>query len=281
MSTKVLVTGANGYIGRHIVGYLLNKGCSVLASDINVSFSDERVKAVDVPIFSGDSDIYQKTGCPDALIHLAWRNGFKHNDDSHMEDLFSHYRFIRDMMKGGLRSLTVMGSMHEVGYWEGAIGENTPSDPSSLYGISKLALRKAVDCLCREYPDASFKWTRAYYITGDDARSNSIFSKIIGWEKEGKETFPFTSGKNLYDFIDVNELAAQISESALQTEVNGIIECCTGKPQSLADRVEGFIKDNGLKIRPEYGAFPDRPYDSPGVWGDPSKIDRIMKRSAE
>lgn len=278
MSTKVLVTGANGYIGRHIVEYLLNKGCVVLASDINASFGDDRVRSIDVPIFGGDSDIYQKTGCPDVLIHLAWRNGFKHNDDSHMEDLFPHYRFIRDMLKGGLRSLTVMGSMHEVGYWEGAIGENTPSDPSSLYGISKFTLRKAVECLCRDYPEVSFKWTRAYYITGDDAHSNSIFSKIIGWEKEGKETFPFTSGKNLYDFIDVNELAAQISESALQTEVNGIIECCTGKPRSLADRVENFIKDNGLNIRPEYGAFPDRPYDSPGVWGDSSKIDRIMKK---
>ena len=34
---------------------------------------------------------------------------------------------------------------------------------------------------------------------------------------------------------------------------------------------------DGFKIRPEYGAFPDRPYDSPGVWGDAEKIKKIMK----
>ena len=41
--------------------------------------------------------------------------------------------------------------------------------------------------------------------------------------------------------------------------------------------VEEFIKEKNYKIRPEYGAFPDRPYDSPGVWGDPEKINQIMK----
>jgi len=96
-------------------------------------------------------------------------------------------------------------------------------------------------------------------------------------EQEGSPTFPFTSGKNKYDFINVDELAAQISAATIQTEVQGIINCCTGNPVSLADKVEEFIKEKNYKIRPEYGAFPDRPYDSPGVWGDPEKINQIMK----
>ena len=45
---------------------------------------------------------------------------------------------------------------------------------------------------------------------------------------------------------------------------------------TLAERVEQYIKDNDLDITLEYGAFPDRPYDSPGVWGDVSKITRIL-----
>lgn len=278
MSTKVMVTGANGYIGRHVVKYLINNGYTVMASDINMKSDNDLVKVIDVPIFSGDKNIYESTGSPDVLIHLAWRNGFKHNDDSHLEDLYPHYRFLKDMIDGGLKSLTVMGSMHEIGYWEGAINEETPSNPLSLYGISKLSLRNALNCLCNEHDDVSFKWTRAYYITGDDRRSNSIFAKILGWEEEGKATFPFTLGKNLYDFIDVETLAAQICESALQTKINGVIECCTGTPLSLAERVDRFIQENNLSIRPEYGAFPDRPYDSPGVWGDPTKVNLIVKK---
>ncbi len=45
---------------------------------------------------------------------------------------------------------------------------------------------------------------------------------------------------------------------------------------TLAERVEGYIADNGLNIALDYGAFPDRPYDSPGVWGDATKIRAIL-----
>ena len=62
----------------------------------------------------------------------------------------------------------------------------------------------------------------------------------------------------------------------LQDEVTGVINCCTGEPESLADRVEGFIRENGLSIALDYGAFPDRPYDSPGVWGDATEIHAIL-----
>lgn len=67
-----------------------------------------------------------------------------------------------------------------------------------------------------------------------------------------------------------------IAAATMQDEVLGIINCCSGKPVSLAEQIEGFIRDNHLDIQLEYGAFPDRPYDSPGVWGDASKIQRIL-----
>lgn len=90
------------------------------------------------------------------------------------------------------------------------------------------------------------------------------------------KTFPFTSGSNLYDFIDVDELANMIVAASVQEEINGIINVCTGKPMSLADRVEQFLRDKNYKIKLDYGAFPDRPYDSPGTWGDLTKINRIL-----
>ena len=166
--------------------------------------------------------------------------------------------------------------MHEIGYWEGAITEDTPANPISLYGIAKNALRQITIQLAKEN-GVILQWLRAYYILGDDLKNNSIFSRIVQLEQEGSPTFPFTSGKNKYDFINVDELAVQISAATIQTEVQGIINCCTGNPVSLADKVEEFIKEKNYKIRPEYGAFPDRPYDSPGVWGDPEKINQIMK----
>lgn len=120
-------------------------------------------------------------------------------------------------------------------------------------------------------------WLRAYYITGDEAHGSSIFAKITQAELDGKKTFPFTTGKNKYDFIDVDRLAQMIVAASVQDKVGGIINVCTGQPQPLADRVEQFLREKQYKIRLDYGAFPDRPYDSPGVWGDPAQINAILQ----
>ena len=274
---KVFITGAAGYIGRHVVKYVLDKGHDVVAADIRFDGVDERAERCKESIFGGNEDIYEKVGRPDVCIHLAWRDGFVHNSNAHMNDLSNHVVFCRNMMRGGLRSLSVMGTMHEVGYWEGAIDENTPCNPLSQYGIAKNALRQSL-LMEASLAGCSMKWLRAYYITGDDLRGNSIFAKITQAVNSGKMEFPFTSGKNKYDFVDVDELAKMIAEASLQDEVVGIINVCTGEPMSLADRVESFISEHKFDIKLKYGAFPDRPYDSPGVWGDATKIREILKR---
>lgn len=140
----ILVTGAAGYIGRHVVKKALDMGYRVIASDFAFKGVDERAEFCDVPIFSGDKNIYAALGKPDVCIHMAWRDGFRHNAPSHMKDLSSHVTFLNNMAAGGLSDLTVMGTMHEVGYWEGAIEDDTPCNPLSQYGIAKNALRQSM-----------------------------------------------------------------------------------------------------------------------------------------
>lgn len=277
MAKKILVTGAGGYIGRHVVKALLDAGQDVVASDIRIDGIDDRAEKIQANIFEPSDNLFEELGSPDVCLHMAWRDGFKHNSDNHMGDLSSHYRFIKTMLDSGLKQIAVMGTMHEVGYWEGSIDENTPCHPASMYGIAKNALREATLMLAKEH-EATAQWIRAYYIVGDDVHGSSIFSKLLQAASEGKPTFPFTTGKNKYDFIDVDELARQIGAVVSQDEVDGVINCCTGEPVSLADRVERYIKENNLDIKLEYGAFPDRPYDSPGVWGDATKIQKILNK---
>ena len=278
---KVLVTGAGGYIGRYVVDRLLEKGLEVVAADIRTDHINPAAERVSVDIFSGEPQIYQQLGNPDIMIHMAWLDGFVHNSPRHIEYLPYHYVFLKNMLAGGLPHFAVMGTMHEIGYYEGAVTEKTPTNPLSLYGIAKNTLRQICGLLQAEHPEAIIQWLRAYYIYGDDSLNHSIFAKIIAADEEGKATFPLNSGKNLYDFIEVKELARQIAAAAVQGEITGIINCCTGRPVSLGEQVERFIAQHHLSIRPEYGAFPDRPYDSPGIWGDPEKIQAIMNRELE
>ena len=276
---KVLVTGANGYIGRHVVEKLLEKeNVEVIANDVNVEGVDKRAISNKTNLFTSQ-DPYNEFEQPEVCIHLAWMDGFVHNADSHILYLSNHYSFIKKMLDGGLKHLVVMGTMHEVGYYEGAIDENTPCNPLSKYGIAKNTLRQSLELLVKNYEGVVFQWLRGFYIVGDSERGNSIFSKITRAEKNGEKTFPFTTGKNKYDFVDLDLFAKQIVESSLQSDVVGVINCCSGEPVSLAERVEKFIKDNEYSIKLNYGAFPDRAYDSPAIWGDNSKINRIIRNS--
>ena len=108
---KYLITGANGYIGSHIVKVLLDHGHEVHVADVDYSNVDERAIRTKENIFSGAEDIYQRFGEPEVCIHLAWRNGFVHNADSHIMELPQHYLFVKNMIAGGLKHLVVMGSM--------------------------------------------------------------------------------------------------------------------------------------------------------------------------
>lgn len=276
----VLVTGAGGYIGRHVVGKLCDAGADVVTLDMGSETVDSRARHISFDLLDARfciSDYFNEA--PDVCLHLAWRNGFQHNDSSHMNDLSGHYRFLESLLDGGVSQIAVMGSMHEIGYWEGPISGETPCNPLSLYGVAKDALRKSL-FLRAEKTTATIQWLRGFYIYGDDAGAQSIFGKITRAAAAGETTFPFTSGTNKYDFLSVEELSLQIASCVMQNEVSGVINCCSGVPVSLADQVEHYVADRGLDISLDYGAYPDRPYDSPAVWGDPSKIRSIMKASS-
>ncbi len=273
---RILVTGANGYIGSKVVKKLCDYNVEVIATDFDNKNIDDRAKFIKANIFVDNDDWYSFFGKPDVCLHLAWRDGFVHNSDKHMLDLSSHYKFMTNLIKNGLKQIAAMGTMHEIGYHEGAIDENTPCNPLSQYGIAKNALRKSIELFAKQN-NCKFQWLRAYYIYGDDSYGNSIFCKIRQAVNNGKTTFPFTTGKNKYDFIHVDELAKQISLTVMQDEVLGIINVCSGEPVSLAEQIEWYISKNNLPIKLDYGKYPDRPYDSPCIYGDNKKISLIMK----
>ena len=279
-----VVTGAGGYIGRHVVRALLDDGVAVTAIVRPGSRTevDERATRLELDVLADEAGVARlgETG-PTALIHLAWQDGFRHAAPSHMELLSSHVRFLtRAAEWSSLERLAVLGTMHEIGYVEGAIDADTPTNPTTLYGIAKDALRRWTLAALGGRDDLSVSWLRCYYIYGDDEGGQSIFAKLLAAAAEGKRSFPFTTGRTLYDFIPVDELGRQIAAVSEQSAIDGVINCCTGEPESLASRVTGYIAEHDLGLELEYGAFPDRPYDSPGVWGDATRIRRIMTAHA-
>lgn len=273
---RILVTGANGYIGRHVIKSLLKRGHQVVVAVRNNQAAPAECEVFSGNILESTKDIYRDTGSPDVLIHLAWEDGFVHQSEKHLSNVQQHVRFIENMLIGGLKQVVTAGTAHEIGFHLGPVDETTPARPMHPYGIAKNYLREAQWWLCQKY-GAVNQWVRCYYIWGDDQRNNSLFTKILRAAENGAHEFPLNSGELLYDFIRVEDLGEMFSDVASQTEFHGIINCSSGNPISLKTMVLQFIEQNKLSIKPVWGEFPLRAYDSRAIWGDSEKIKEIQR----
>lgn len=120
---------------------LISRGVNVIAVDVvKRDLHPEAVLVLGDLLH--DADLVAQLPVADVVIHLAWQDRFYHNSSSHMANLNAHLEFLKTMADKGVGQLAVMGSMHEVGYWEGAITADTPCNPLSMYGIAKNALRR-------------------------------------------------------------------------------------------------------------------------------------------
>ena len=276
---KILVTGANGYIGSKVVSRLIDMGNDVTAVDFSNAHVDPRARYVQANIFA-EEDFPLFFDNPDVCLHLAWKDGFIHSSFEHINNLSDHFRFVERLIARGVKQIAVMGSAHEIGYFEGAVDAETPTNPQSLYGIAKDALRRSLIVLCRE-KNVILQWLRAFYIYGDDEYGSSIFCKLRKADKEGKKLFPFTTGKNKFDFLSIDELAKQICLTITQRKYTGVINICSGEPVSLGEKVEWYIRQNHLNISLQYGVFPEKPTESPCLYGNPETIRAIQDQKKQ
>ena len=179
---RMLVTGSGGYIAKGVISQLLQRGHSVIAVGHGPSgLSDANLTEIIGDIFDfdfGDTRLF-----PDVIVHLAWRDGFNHQALSHLEDLPKHYGFLQRAVQAGVPHIAVMGTMHEVGYWEGEVDDSTPCNPTTPYAVAKNALRQLFLNMAKE-KDICCQWLRGFYLCSDDGRGNSIFSKLVNSAKE-------------------------------------------------------------------------------------------------
>ena len=146
---KILVTGATGFVGRHLINELLKYDHQVIGAGIETEtdLNDYPGKLsyvyFDINDMDHTEDHFSNFGNPDILIHLAWQGLPNYQSLFHFENnLMSHYSFLKNIVSHGLKKLVVTGTCFEYGMREGCLSEEMISDPQNPYALAKDTLRK-------------------------------------------------------------------------------------------------------------------------------------------
>lgn len=279
---KVLVTGATGFIGRHVIPCLLKRGHEItaVASDEfkarSFSWSEE-VRFVSHDIYRDADHSAGRFGHQDALLHLAWVGLPNYKELFHVEEtLPADYRFLKSMVQAGIGHLLVTGTCLEYGMRNGCLIEDMATQPSNAYGLAKDTLRKFLQLLQQRHT-FTLQWARLFYMYGPGQNSNSLLAQLECAIETGEPAFNMSGGEQLRDYLSVEEVAKNLTAILEHSEFDGIVNVCSGTPISVRRLVEEQVKQSGAKIHLNLGhyAYPD--HEPMAFWGDNSKLVSILQ----
>ncbi len=278
---KVLVTGATGFVGRHLVAELAGAGHQILA----VARSSDRLS--DMPWRNSASflacDIHGPdfeaafAFAPDVLVHLAWPGLPNYRQAFHFEtNLPADFRFLKRAAEYGTGRILVTGTGAEFGLQSGALAEDAITDPSNAYGIAKDSLRRFLQHLQLSQPFI-LQWVRLFHMYGPGQNPGSLLAQLDMAINKGARSFDMSGGEQLRDYLPVQEVARRISLLVSRPEIQGVINCCSGTPISVRQLVEKRIAELGAKLELNLGAYPYPDYEPMSYWGSVGKLAVLLK----
>ncbi|MDB5894676.1 MAG: NAD-dependent epimerase [Rhodoferax sp.] len=270
---KVLVTGASGYLGRHVLQRLRLRGATVavLGRRLPQGFEDLELLQADLLETRHFTPLLQRTGATH-LLHLAWyaEYGQYWASPLNLRWVDATLRLLQAFGETGGKHAFAAGTCAEYDWSYGYLREDhTPMQPQGLYGTAKDATRRLATALCAAQ-GVSLAWGHVFYPFGPGEAPKRMLPSLIEVFRGRAPAF----GVNTSAFRGMLPVAdaAEAFVHLLTQNCNGRFNICSGQPASIEEVVRTLARLCDADPRPVLALASSRAGDPPMLVGDNTRL---------
>ena len=247
---RVLLTGASGFVGSHVLARFLRAGEHRVAVVLRPGRSPRRIQhlldqvEVGVEIIAGD--VAQPRGldepvrrfAPDLVVHSAWAAPSTKNRNSleHAEHVTHTIELVKLAHAAGARHFIGLGSQAEYGAAANLAAEDQPAQPTTLYGTAKLCAGLLAGKVCAEL-GIRFAWLRLFAAYGPSEDEGWLIPAMCHAFLAGRRPAT-TPGAQVWDYLYVEDAAEAVHRVAVLPSATGVFNLGSGRGHTVREVIE-------------------------------------------
>jgi len=260
---KILITGGMGFIGLHLVDYLLKKGNKIIVLD-NFSNSNKnlikKIQNKNLRIIEGDirkiDDIVNSMENQEVVIHLAAKISVNESIENPNETFDVNVNGTKNVLKAckqnNIKKLIVASSAAVYGEntSQSKLKEISKTNPISPYGESKLLMENEINKFQIKNSNLKCIILRFFNIFGKGQSSEyaGVITKFIEKISTNESIEIFGDGLQERDFISVDDVIESIL-NAIKNGTGGTYNIGSGKTTTINDLAKVIISISKKNIK--------------------------------
>jgi dTDP-6-deoxy-L-talose 4-dehydrogenase (NAD+) len=272
--TTVLLTGSDGFLGSALVARLLKSCVSLVLptrrrSRLESAGGDNLRRPYVADLFAApDASLDKLLAGVDIVIHAAWNSGSdRYHSAQNLHSMRGSLALAQAAVRSRVRKFVGIGTASEYGLQESPIPSTSPTNPSNLYGASKVSTHLVQKQLFSR-AGLDFAWIRLFNLYGASEDPSRLFRYVHEQIQNGR-TVELGPANVVRDYLDVTEAADQITIIALGDMI-GPLNVCSGKGQSIRQIAEGIADQYGRRDLLRFGSRSRRSFEPLELVGVPS-----------
>lgn len=286
---NALVIGGNGFIGSHLVDYLLSKGNNVSVFDRQSERYRQPLKNVKYHIqdFGNRVLLDQALKNTDVVYHLVSTTIPKTSNDDPIFDVSSNVietlYLLERCVENNTKKIIFLSSGGTI---YGApdnlpVKEDAPTNPNCSYGITKLMIEKYLDLFYRLYglDYTVIRLSNPYGPRQNFEGAQGAITVFLGQIARNKTIKIWGNGEVVRDYVYVQDVAVGIYKAATTKTVSRIFNMGSGIGCSLNDIIHTIKTELQIEFNVQY--LPARPFDVPRIYLDCGRAKRELSWQAD